>query len=140
MLFSGKKSWKRLAKFFSVGFASFVIDFSILNILSITLNINRGIGAAFFSAVSFLFANLNSYYFNKRWTFKENNLNAKYKTFLKISIIGTVLNMTIIYFMTSFMDQNIFSGIVWLNISKISATILVASFNYMSYKKFVFNR
>lgn len=139
MLFSGKKSWKRLAKYFSVGFVSFIIDFSILNALSIAMNVNRGIGAASISVISFLFANFNSYYFNKKWTFKENNLNAKYKTFLKISIIGTMVNVMIIYFMTSFINQNLFSGIIWLNISKLSATILVASFNYISYKKFVFN-
>lgn len=139
MLFIGKRNWKRVAKFLSVGFISFFIDFSILNALSMASNINKGAGAAFFSAISFLFANLNSYYFNKRWTFKENNSNAKYRTFLKISIIGAMANMAIIYVMTSFIHQSLFSGIVWLNISKFSATILVSSFNYISYKRFVFN-
>lgn len=139
MLFAKKRNWKRVAKFLSVGFISFIIDFSILNTLSVVSNINKGSGAAFFSAISFLLANFNSYYFNKKWTFKENNLNAKYKTFLKISIIGAIVNMSIIYFMTSFIHQGAFSGIVWLNISKFSATILVSSFNYISYKKFVFN-
>lgn len=139
MPFIKKINWKRFAKFSSVGCVSFVIDFLILNSLSMVLNINRGVGAASISAISFLFANYNSYFFNKRWTFKDNNLNAKYKTFLKISIIGAMANVSIIYVMTSFVDQAVFSGIVWLNISKLTATLLVALFNYISYRKFVFN-
>jgi len=138
MLSIKKRNWKRIVKFLAVGLVSFVIDFSILNVLSTISNINKGAVAAFFSAISFLFANFNSYYFNKKWTFKENNLSAKYKTFLKISIIGVIINAIIIYFMTDFINQNLFSGTVWLNISKLIASLLVASFNYINYKKFVF--
>ena len=64
---------KRFLKFSAVGAVNFLIDLSILNLLSFATGINRGIFAALFSAVSFLAANLNSYFWNKKWTFKENN-------------------------------------------------------------------
>ena len=62
---------KRFLKFSAVGVVNFLIDFSVLNLLSFATGINKGIFAALFSAVSFLIANLNSYFWNKKWTFKD---------------------------------------------------------------------
>lgn len=129
---------KRFIKFFIVGTVNFLIDFSVLNLFSFATGIDKGIVVAFFSAVSFLVANANSYFLNKKWTFKANNENSKYKTFLAISALGIAVNILIIYIFTTFVSQPYFSGIVWLNISKIIATGFVAFFNYFGYKKFVF--
>lgn len=133
-----KFNYKRFIKFLVVGSASFFADIVILNILSLLTGHNKGIFAAGFSTVSFLFANANSYFLNKKWTFRENNLNAKYKTFLKVSAIGVAVNISIVYFLTAHISQNFVSDLVWLNVSKIIATLLVAIFNYIGYKKFVF--
>ena len=78
---------KRFLKFSAVGAVNFFIDFSILNLLSFATGINKGIAAAFFSAVSFLVANANSYFLNKKWTFKTSNKNSNNKTFLVISVL-----------------------------------------------------
>lgn len=133
-----KFHYKRFIKYAIVGSASFLVDIVILNILSLLTGHNKGFFAAGFSMVSFLAANANSYFLNKKWTFRENNFNAKYKTFLKISAIGIAVNVSIIYFLTDYISQNFVSDLVWLNISKIIATLLVAIFNYIGYKKFVF--
>ena len=135
---------KRFLKFSAVGAVNFLIDLSILNLLSFATGINRGIFAAFFSAVSFLVANLNSYFWNKKWTFKKNNSqrgeggNSGYKTFLAISVLGVAVNIFVIYVLTTFISQPYFSDLVWLNVSKLIATGLVMFFNYFGYKKFVF--
>ncbi len=133
-----KFNYKRFIKYAVVGSASFFADIVILNALSLLTGHNKGFFAAGFSTVSFLFANVNSYFLNKKWTFKENNQNAKYKTFLKISAIGVAVNISIVYFLTIHISQNFVSDLVWLNICKIIATMLVAIFNYIGYKKFVF--
>lgn len=129
---------KRFAKFIIVGSVNFLIDFSILNILSFATNINKGIFAAGFSAVSFLIANINSYRLNKNWTFKSSNKNSRYRIFFIISAAGILANASIVYFLTSFVNQNYFSDVVWLNISKIIATAFVVMFNYSGYKKYAF--
>ncbi|MEA1937340.1 MAG: GtrA family protein [Patescibacteria group bacterium] len=129
---------KRFLKFSAVGIVNFVIDFSILNLLSFLTGINKGVFVAFFSAISFLVANFNSYFLNRSWTFKENNKNSKYKSFLAISVLGAVINIFIIYVFTTFISQPYFSDLAWLNISKIIATGLVTFLNYFGYKKFVF--
>ena len=130
---------KRFAKFSIVGSLNFLVDVIILNSLSYATGVNRGIFAAVFSAISFLVANVNSYYLNKKWTFRDNEKKSRYKVFLLISVIGTVINMFIIYNFTT-ISQPYFSDIIWLNISKIIATSLVIFFNYYGYKKYVFNK
>jgi len=129
---------KRFLKFSAVGVVNFLIDLSILNLLSFATGINRGIFAAFFSAVSFLIANLNSYFWNKKWTFKKDGGNSSYKPFLAISILGVAVNVFVIYVLTTFISQPYFSDLVWLNVSKLAATGLVMFFNYFGYKNFVF--
>jgi putative flippase GtrA len=133
-----KFNYKRFIRYAIVGSASFFVDIIVLNILSLLTGHNKGFFAAGFSTVSFLVANINSYFLNKKWTFRENNLNAKYKTFLKISAIGVAVNISIVYFLTTHISQNLVSDLAWLNVSKILATMLVAIFNYIGYKKFVF--
>ncbi len=134
-----KYNWKRLIKFCVVGFVNVSFDFSILNVLSISTGIHKGIVVAMFSVISFVIVNINSYYLNRKWTFRENNGNAKYKSFLKVSIIGVLINAVLIYTLTTHIEQNMFSDIEWLNISKLFVTFIVAVFNYVGYKKFIFN-
>jgi len=130
---------KRFAKFSIVGSLNFLVDVIILNLLSYATGVNRGIFAAVFSAISFLIANINSYYLNRKWTFRDNEKKSRYKVFLLISVVGIVINMLIVYNFTT-ISQPYFSDIIWLNISKIIATSLVIFFNYYGYKKYVFNR
>ena len=129
---------KRFLKFSAVGAVNFLIDFSILNLLSFATGINKGIFAALFSAISFLIANLNSYFLNKKWTFKKDSENSNYKTFFAVSALGVAVNVFIIYIFTTSISQPYFSDLVWLNVSKLIATGFVMFFNYFGYKKFVF--
>jgi len=128
---------KRLAKFVVVGSINLLIDFSILNILSFITNTNKGIFAALFSVISFLIANINSYHLNKNWTFISNKGDSCYKIFLTISVTGVLANVFIVYTLTS-INQNYFSDIIWLNISKMTASVFAAMFNYLGYKKYTF--
>lgn len=132
-------NFKRLFKFLIVGLISTITDFAILNMLSISSGISSGGYAALFSVISFLVANIISYHMNKNWTFKKIGMSPRYGKFLEVSIIGVGVNVTFVYLLTKFVSQDLFSSIVWLNISKFSATILVAFLNYYNYKRRVFN-
>lgn len=130
---------KRFAKFSIIGSFNFLVDITVLNLLSHITGFNKGIFAAVFSAISFIIANISSYHLNKRWTFKNNSENSRYKIFLTISMVGVLVNMVVIYSFTTYINHSYFSDVAWLNISKIIATSLVVFFNYYSYKKYVFN-
>lgn len=138
MQFIKNRHPKRFIKFSIVGFVNFLIDFSVLNILSFSTGINKGFFAAIFSAAAFLVANINSYHLNKRWTFKSASKNSSYRLFLAVSIFGVAINIFIVYILTAFVSQTCFSDIIWLNISKLIATGFVAFFNYFGYKKYAF--
>jgi len=139
MKFFRNRHPKRFAKFSIVGSLNFLVDIAVLNILSYITGFNKGIFAAIFSAVSFLIANVNSYYLNRKWTFRNNEKKSRYKVFLAISVMGIVANMLIVYNFTTYISQPYFSDIMWLNVSKIIATGFVMFFNYYGYKKYVFN-
>ena len=139
MKFLKDRHLKRFAKFSIVGSFNFFIDITILNSLSYITGFNKGIFAAVFSAISFIVANISSYQMNKRWAFKNNSENSRYKIFLTISIVGVFINAIVVYNFTTHINQPYFSDIMWLNISKIIATLLVVFFNYFGYKKYVFN-
>jgi len=130
----------RFIKFAMVGAFCTVIDFSILNLLSYSTGLHKGIIAAFFGIVSFLAANVGSYALNKNWTFRGRSGNSRYRKFLQVSVFGVLVNALIIYYLTTFFRQNLVSGIVWLNVSKLAATSVVAFINYFGYKKYVFKR
>lgn len=138
MRFLKNRHPKRFIKFSIIGFINFLIDFSVLNILSFSTGINKGFFAAIFSAAAFLIANVNSYYLNKRWTFKSANKNSSYKPFLTVSIFGVAINIFIVYILTAFVSQTCFSDIIWLNISKLITTGFVVLFNYFGYKNYAF--
>ena len=141
MKFLKNRHPKRFAKFSIVGSFNFLVDITILNSLSYITGFNKGFFAAVFSAISFIVANISSYQMNKRWTFKNNSENSRYKIFLTISIIvGVFINAVVVYNFTTHINQPYFSDTVWMNISKIIATSLVVFFNYFSYKKYVFNK
>ena len=130
---------KRFAKFSIIGSLNFLVDIAVLNILSYITGFNKGVFAAIFSAISFLIANVSSYYLNRKWTFRNNEKKSRYKVFLAISVMGIVANMLIVYNFTTYISQPYFSDIMWLNVSKIIATGFVMFFNYYGYKKYVFN-
>ena len=139
MKFLKNRHPKRFAKFSIIGSLNFLVDIAVLNILSYITGFNKGIFAAIFSAVSFLIANVSSYYLNRKWTFRNNEKKSRYKVFLAISVMGIVANMLIVYNFTTYISQPYFSDIMWLNVSKIIATGFVMFFNYYGYKKYVFN-
>ena len=139
MKFLKNRHPKRFAKFSIIGSLNFLVDIAVLNILSYITGFNKGIFAAIFSAISFLIANVSSYYLNRKWTFRNNEKKSRYKVFLAISVMGIVANMLIVYNFTTYISQPYFSDIMWLNVSKIIATGFVMFFNYYGYKKYVFN-
>jgi len=138
MKFLKNRHPKRFAKFSIIGSFNFLVDMIILNSLSFLTGFNKGVFAALFSVISFTVGNVSSYQMNKRWTFKDNRGNSRYKIFLSVSMVGVLINVVVVYSLTSHINQPYFSDTMWLNVSKVIATSFVVFFNYFSYKKWVF--
>jgi putative flippase GtrA len=140
--------YKRLAgqflKFAIIGAINTGIDFAILNILSKMTGITKGDGLIPLNAISFTIAVTNSYFLNKRWAFGDSTQGEggkKFSLFLIISVIGAVLNTSIVRFVATNIDPMFgLSPQLWLNVAKAAATGVSLVWNFAGYKLFVFKK
>lgn len=132
----------QLAKFVEVGVLNTLVDFGILNFLLAISEVTLGFRVAILNSVSFLAAVINSYFWNKTWTFeKETKFQHKeFSVFLVVSIIGLILNSSIVYFGTLSLTFLKISTAALVNLVKIFATFIVMFWNFFGYKIFVFEK
>ena len=102
---------RQFIKFAIVGFSSTIIDWGIYLILT------RFLGIYYLMAkiLSFSIAMINSYIWNRRWTFKSNDPQKlrEFIKFLIIALVGVVLNTLIMYVAVDFIYLNDLYGLVF---------------------------
>lgn len=131
-----------IGKFVSVGVLNTLIDFGILNFLSYIFAVHSGPQIALFNAVSFSAAVVNSYFWNKFWTFRAGGEGVKdFFQFIFVSLIGVGLNTGIVYSLTTLVGapENV-SPALWENIAKAIAIPANLIWNFLGYKFWVFKK
>lgn len=130
----------QIAKFGVVGVANTVIDFGVLNYLSAARHVFSGLALVPLNIISFTVAVLNSYFWNKYWTFKtkESKAGKQFIEFIIVSVIAIFINSGAVYLITLIPPIGGVSEQLWLNISKLTATILSLVWNFVGYKFMVF--
>lgn len=117
------------------------VDFGVLNFLMFLTGITTGVGYSFFKAFSFAVAVVNSYFLNKRWTFrKEGKMEKKeFTKFVTISLIAFGINVSVASLLVNFVGPiGDISPYLWANISALAATAFTTLINFFGYKYFVF--
>ena len=137
-----KKIIKEFAKFLTIGVINTFIDLVILNLLSFIFNISSGYEIIVLNVIALTCAIINSYFMNKNWTFKkrDNTFYKEFTLFLLISIISGIINTAIVFYGTTFFNVYGVGEMVWLNLIKISASVVSASINFLGYKLIVFKK
>lgn len=129
-------------RFAVVGVLNTGIDFALLNILSYLTNITDGARIIPLKGIAFLAANVNSYFINKRWTFKDSTggQGAKqFSVYLSVSIIGALINIGAVFLITTYIPAVFgMSDKLWLNAANLVATGLSLIWNFVGYKLIVF--
>ena len=122
-----KKLIEQVLKFGVVGGIAFVIDYSILFILTEYALIHPLISAA----ISFIVSVIFNYILSIKWVFDANKKQTTKDVivFMILSTIGFIINELIIYI------GNII-GIYYM-ISKIGATVIVMIYNFITRKIFI---
>lgn len=130
----------QIAKFGVVGVANTVIDFGVLNFLSAQFQIYKGLEVSPLNAASFTVAVINSYFWNKHWTFKakEGKTGKQFIEFIVVSVIAIFINTGTVYLITLLPPVGGVSEQLWLNISKLIATFISLVWNFVGYKFVVF--
>lgn len=133
----------QVAKFAAIGALNTLLDLGILNILILISGVAVGYWYSLFKACSFIIANINSYFWNKHWTFGiSDKANVKeFGEFLAVSLVGFGLNIASASLVVNVITapQNI-SPERWANIGALSATVISLIWNFIGYKFFVFKR
>jgi putative flippase GtrA len=128
-------------KFLCVGLINTGVDFGILNLLMFLTGVTTGVGYSFFKAISFIAAVINSYFLNKRWTFRKGGKMEKkeFTKFVTVSLIAFGINVSTASLLVNFIGPigNI-SPYLWANISALAAIAFTTLINFFGYKYFVF--
>ncbi len=133
----------QVAKFILVGGLNFLIDMGVLNFLIFSTGISTGIIQSGFKSLSFLVAVINSYVWNRYWTFKketQESISQEFFQFFIISIIGFSINVGIDYILVNTVSP--FKEIplkTWAQLSALLATLVSLVWNFLGYKFIVFN-
>ncbi|MEK7167219.1 MAG: GtrA family protein [Patescibacteria group bacterium] len=129
---------KQFIKFIAVGISNTVLDFIFFNFLIWLTGIYKGGWLGLLNFISFSLATVNSYFLNKFWTFKKKD-SSSFLIFFIISLVGCVINTTIVYFIATFVSPFCdISQLFWVNIAKLLAISVSLFWNFIGYKFWVF--
>lgn len=144
--------WARLVKQFSkfviVGGINTGIDFAVLNALMYLSDIRSGLGLFVLNCVSFSVAVVNSYFMNRRWTFREaavgiadKNNAVQFSQFFVVSVIGIVINGSVLTLIATYIPAPFgLNQQLWANVAKLFATGASLVWNFLGYKFIVFKK
>jgi putative flippase GtrA len=131
----------QIAKFAAVGTFNTFLDGAVLNTLIYLTSTSSGIGYAVFKGISFVIANIASYFWNKYWTFAAQNRATvkEFGKFFGVSVIGLLINVGVAFLVVDVIGAP--SGISagrWANVGLLFATLASVVWNFVGYKFFVF--
>ncbi|MBU4204564.1 GtrA family protein [Patescibacteria group bacterium] len=144
--FIGKKIpiFFQFAKFVLVGASNTFVDLGILNILMLVSGIYVSIIYSFFKAFSFICSIVNSYLWNKFWTFekKETKIGIReFGKFFTVAGIGFFINVSIASLIVNIVGPQFgLSKEIWANVGAFIAILCVFMWNFLGYKFIVFKK
>lgn len=148
----------QLAKFVLIGGLNTVVDLGVLAFVTFLFRSYLGISSkdlffgsiaaitfySLFKATSFIVANINSYYWNKYWTFEHGAVKktaTEFTQFFVVSVIGFVINVTIASYV--FKAVNPLAGLnsdQWGLMGAAAGSIAGLAWNFIGYKFIVFKK
>ncbi|MFH1671257.1 MAG: GtrA family protein [Candidatus Portnoybacteria bacterium] len=140
-----KKLIAQISKFVVIGTLNTGIDFAVLNLLIWWTGIYSGKWIILLNTIAFSVAVINSYFWNKHWTFKaEQEGESKIKEFsqyVAVTLVGLILNTAVVYLITTFIPPMFgTSKELWVNLAKVVATGVSLVWNFIGYKFIVFKK
>jgi len=128
-------------RFAIVGVLNTLIDFGALNGLLWLNGYPVGWRLFLYNALAFTLASGNSYLLNKRWTFNDARpaTLSQVGLFFLLTSFGLLINCTVVYLLTfPGWAPLAVSTVVWVNLSKVAATLASLIWNFCSYRWWVF--
>ena len=132
------------SKFAVVGVLNSGVDFGILNFLMLLTGVSSGAGFLGFKSISVSLAVINSYAWNKYWTFdaaKSAGARRELIAFMAVTVVAVALNIVGADIIVNVIGApHGFSAKLWANIGAISGAGLTLFANFFGYKFYVFKK
>lgn len=134
----------QLAKFVLVGALNTFVDFGILILLLTIFGVAAGLLYSISKAFSFSCSVVNSYFWNKFWTFGKKETKGAGREFGKfylIAGIGFLLNVGIASFIVNIIGPKFGLSVeIWAMVGAFIAILCVFMWNFLGYKFLVFKK
>jgi putative flippase GtrA len=153
----------QIAKCFLAGVLNTLVDLGLFNLLyfvmlpavfpavfeasSSVVFLSITVGASMFAAIkaiSFSAGAVNSYFWNKYWTFNKRDSESKTKEFGKlylVTLVGLVINVAAATFVAKYIGPQFeLTERIWDNISIVIAAFVAFVWNFAGFKFFVFKK
>ena len=131
-------------KSFLVGILNTLIDLGILTLLMETFAIFAGLPYVIFKGVSFSFGSINSYFWNKFWTFEKKETKETLREtsqFYLITIGGLLIHLGVTSLIVNLLGPQFgLSERIWAYFGAIAAVFFGFSWNFLGYKFIVFKK
>lgn len=146
----------QIAKFGVIGVSNVLVDLGVLSLVTIIFSSQFHVESkdiligtvtfySIYKAISFIVANINSYFWNKNWTFnqgKKKQTKSEFVQFFAVSIVGFLINV----FVASFVFKTILGSMTSFNpgqlglIGAAAGSIVGLAWNFIGYKLWVFKK
>ena len=122
---------KSVSRFSIIGILNTLIDFAVFTISHSLFGINYSVS----QTAGYSFGVINSFIFNKNWTFQNKNANKKtvnqFVQFIIINVIVLTITLIFMRLLIKNFELNIY-------VAKIIVTFIAQIINFLAYKLWVF--
>lgn len=143
-LFKKFKALLQLVKFLEVGVLNTLIDFAVLNLLLWQTGILKGNVYLVFIGTAFTIAAVNSYIWNKYWTFEKKETGVATKEFGKfylITVVSLLIREVVAHVIVNVIGSQFgLTEVIWANIGSGLGILIAFTWNFLGYKLIVFKK
>lgn len=138
----------QVAKFCLVGLLNTLIDLGVLNLLIAFAGATQGVAFSLCKAASFGVAVVNSYSWNRLWTFAparplglgRDGSSSRFLLFLGVTLVGAGLNVTMATLIVSFVNpSDSLTAVRLANLAAGVAVVVSAMWDFLAYRYFLFS-
>jgi len=124
-----RRTVRQFIKFAIVGVSSTIVDWGVFY----SLNHFFALFYLIAKAISFVISVINSYTWNRRWTFRSQNQRKihEFSKFLIVSVIGLVINTYVMYLAVQYLNLRYIFGLIM-------ATAVTMFWNFLANKFWTF--
>lgn len=135
-----KNSFWQVVRFSIVGVSNTAIDVLVLNILLWKFPTQNAYLLLSYNSLAFASGALNSYVFNKYWTFRhrQTSTNSELLRFATVNGVGFLCNNGILWIAASILHPALMNTTLWANGAKLSAVVGTAMVTYLGMRLWVF--